>query len=40
MTYDRTRVAAWAAPASGEPLAPITIERREVGEDDVLIVIE
>ncbi|MFJ9313853.1 NAD(P)-dependent alcohol dehydrogenase [Pimelobacter simplex] len=40
MTYDRTRVAAWAAPASGAPLAPLTIERREVGANDVLIAIE
>ncbi|TQL66391.1 putative zinc-type alcohol dehydrogenase-like protein [Nocardioides albertanoniae] len=34
------RVNAYAAPAAGEPLAPITIERREVGENDVLIAIE
>lgn len=40
MTYDRTHVAAWAAPASGAPLARTTIERREVGENDVLIAIE
>ena len=31
------RVNAYAAPAAGEPLAPTTIERREVGADDVLI---
>ena len=31
------RVNAYAAPAAGEPLAPITIERREVGPNDVLI---
>ncbi|MBU2693877.1 MULTISPECIES: NAD(P)-dependent alcohol dehydrogenase [Pimelobacter] len=40
MTYDRTRVAAWAAPESGAPLAPLTIERRAVGANDVLIAIE
>jgi uncharacterized zinc-type alcohol dehydrogenase-like protein len=34
------RVNAYAAPAAGEPLAPTTIERREVGADDVLIAIE
>ena len=34
------RVNAYAAPSAGEPLAPITIERREVGADDVLIAIE
>jgi alcohol dehydrogenase (NADP+) len=35
-----TTVHAYAAPASGEPLAPITIERRDVGAHDVLIAIE
>lgn len=40
MTYDRTAVAAWAAPASKAPLEPTTIERREVGANDVLIAIE
>ncbi|NGN95769.1 NAD(P)-dependent alcohol dehydrogenase [Nocardioides sp. KC13] len=34
------RVNAYAAPSAGEPLAPITIERRAVGENDVLIAIE
>jgi uncharacterized zinc-type alcohol dehydrogenase-like protein len=34
------RVNAYAAPAAGEPLAPTTIERREVGPHDVLIAIE
>ena len=34
------RVNAYAAPAAGEPLAPITIERRDVGANDVLIAIE
>ncbi|GAB3682024.1 NAD(P)-dependent alcohol dehydrogenase [Angustibacter aerolatus] len=34
------RVTAYAAPAAGEPLAPTTIERREVGPNDVLIAIE
>jgi uncharacterized zinc-type alcohol dehydrogenase-like protein len=34
------RVNAYAAPAAGEPLAPTTIERREVGANDVLIDIE
>jgi alcohol dehydrogenase (NADP+) len=34
------RVNAYAAPAAGEPLAPITIDRREVGQNDVLIQIE
>jgi len=34
------RVNAYAAPAAGAPLAPTTIERREVGPDDVLIEIE
>jgi alcohol dehydrogenase (NADP+) len=33
-------VNAYAAPAAGEPLAPITIDRREVGPNDVLIRIE
>ncbi|MEV7430596.1 NAD(P)-dependent alcohol dehydrogenase [Nocardioides sp. NPDC092400] len=31
------RVRAYAAPAAGQPLAPTTIERREVGPNDVLI---
>jgi uncharacterized zinc-type alcohol dehydrogenase-like protein len=31
------RVNAYAAPAAGEPLAPTTIERRDVGPRDVLI---
>ena len=34
------RVNAYAAPAAGQPLAPTTIERREVGAHDVLIAIE
>lgn len=34
------RVNAYAAPAAGKPLEPITIERREVGANDVLIDIE
>ena len=34
------RVHAYAAPASGQPLAPTTIERRDVGPRDVLIAIE
>lgn len=34
------RVNAYAAPAAGEPLAPTTIERREVGPNDVLIEIQ
>jgi uncharacterized zinc-type alcohol dehydrogenase-like protein len=34
------RVPAYAAPASGQPLAPTTIERRDVGPRDVLIAIE
>ena len=34
------RVNAYAAPAAGEPLAPTTIERRDVGSNDVLIEIE
>ena len=34
------RVNAYAAPAAGQPLAPTTIERREVGANDVLIEIE
>ena len=34
------RVHAYAAPAAGEPLAPTTIERRDVGPNDVLIAIE
>jgi uncharacterized zinc-type alcohol dehydrogenase-like protein len=34
------RVTAYAAPAAGQPLAPTTIERRDVGPNDVLIAIE
>jgi uncharacterized zinc-type alcohol dehydrogenase-like protein len=34
------RVNAYAAPAAGEPLAPTTIERRDVGPNDVLIEIQ
>jgi uncharacterized zinc-type alcohol dehydrogenase-like protein len=34
------RVNAYAAPSAGEPLAPTTIERREVGAHDLLIAIE
>ena len=34
------RVNAYAAPAAGRPLAPTTIDRRDVGPDDVLIAIE
>jgi uncharacterized zinc-type alcohol dehydrogenase-like protein len=34
------RVNAYAAPAAGQPLVPITIERRPVGAHDVLIQIE
>jgi uncharacterized zinc-type alcohol dehydrogenase-like protein len=34
------RVNAYAAPAAGQPLAPITIERRELGANDVLIQIQ
>ncbi|MBS2939388.1 NAD(P)-dependent alcohol dehydrogenase [Nocardioides sp. J2M5] len=34
------RVNAYAAPSAGAPLEPITIERREVGANDVLIDIE
>ncbi|GEA79686.1 NAD(P)-dependent alcohol dehydrogenase [Cellulomonas uda] len=34
------RVHAYAAPAAGQPLAPTTVERREVGPNDVLITIE
>jgi len=33
-------VNAFAAPAAGQPLAPTTVERREVGPRDVLIAIE
>jgi alcohol dehydrogenase (NADP+) len=33
------RVNAYAAPAAGQPLAPTTIERRDVGPNDVLIAI-
>jgi D-arabinose 1-dehydrogenase-like Zn-dependent alcohol dehydrogenase len=31
------RVTAYAAPAAGQPLAKTTIERRDVGANDVLI---
>ena len=34
------QVNAYAAPAAGQPLAPTTIERRNVGANDVLIQIE
>ena len=34
------RVNAYAAPSAGLPLAPTTIERRDVGPNDVLIAIE
>ena len=34
------RVNAYAAPAEGQPLTPTTIERRDVGANDVLITIE
>ncbi|MDQ1621096.1 MAG: alcohol dehydrogenase [Actinomycetota bacterium] len=34
------RVNAYAAPAAGQPLAPTTIERREVGPNDVLIEVQ
>jgi uncharacterized zinc-type alcohol dehydrogenase-like protein len=34
------RVHAYAAPAAGQPLAPTTIERRDVGPNDVLIEIQ
>ncbi|MFE5699553.1 NAD(P)-dependent alcohol dehydrogenase [Rhodococcus koreensis] len=34
------RVNAYAAPAAGQPLAPTTIERRDVGPHDVLIEIQ
>ncbi|SOE02425.1 NAD(P)-dependent alcohol dehydrogenase [Blastococcus haudaquaticus] len=34
------RVPAYAAPAAGRPLAPTTIERRDVGPNDVLIAIQ
>ena len=34
------RVHAYAAPAAGQPLAATTIERRDVGPNDVLIAIE
>jgi alcohol dehydrogenase (NADP+) len=34
------RVNAYAAPAAGQPLAPTTIERRDVGPNDVLIEIQ
>jgi uncharacterized zinc-type alcohol dehydrogenase-like protein len=40
MTYDRTAVTAWAAPASKAPLERTTIERRALGANDVLIAIE
>src|SRR6476646_2126720 len=34
------RVNAYAAPSAGQPLAPTTIERRDVGANDVLIEIQ
>jgi alcohol dehydrogenase (NADP+) len=34
------RVNAYAAPAAGQPLVPTTVERREVGPNDVLVAIE
>ena len=34
------RVNAYTAPAEGQPLTPTTIERRDVGANDVLITIE
>lgn len=34
------RIHAYAAPAAGRPLTPTTIERRDVGPNDVLIAIE
>ncbi len=34
------QVNAYAAPAAGQPLVPITIQRRDVGPNDVLIQIE
>src|SRR4051812_2022893 len=34
------RVNAYAAPSAGQPLAPTTIERRDVGPNDVLIEIQ
>ena len=34
------RVQAYAAPAAGQPLAPTTIDRRDVGPNDVLIEIQ
>lgn len=34
------RVNAYAAPAAGQPLSPITIDRRDVGRNDVLIEIQ
>ena len=34
------RVNAYAAPAAGQPLAPTTIDRRDVGPNDVLIEIQ
>jgi uncharacterized zinc-type alcohol dehydrogenase-like protein len=34
------RVNAYAAPAAGQPLIPTTVERREVGPNDVLIEIQ
>jgi len=34
------RVNAYAAPAAGQPLVPTTIERRDVGPNDVLITIQ
>ncbi|QGF23270.1 NAD(P)-dependent alcohol dehydrogenase [Raineyella fluvialis] len=40
MSPSLTNVKAYAAPAAGEPLVPTTIERREVGANDVLIEIK
>src|SRR5947209_17661759 len=40
MTTDLTHVKAYAAPSAGEPLAPTTIERRQVGPHGVLIDIQ
>ena len=34
------QVNAWAAPAAGQPLTRVAIERRSLGENDVLIAIE
>jgi alcohol dehydrogenase (NADP+) len=40
MKEHHMRVNAYAAPAAGQPLAPTTIERRDVGPNDVLIQIQ